>query len=665
MKKIFNILAISSLLLGATACEDWLDMPSESKADSESVFSTLSRADMTVAGCYSGLHSQELGYQLLEGTDECCSKEANSKYDVSNYNYTNLSAVLNNTYVSMYKTIEYANVCIANLSKVPAPTDAERIHANGLMGEALAVRAYAYWNLVRFYGDVPFSTVPTAQLTSFESGRVSRDVIYDQCVADLQKAVELLPWAEASYVSTPERFTKNSAYGILARVALYAAGYSLRWDLDTYDPASLHIARRADQARVRELNSIAANACKAVIDHKGNELVANYEQLFRDLALKQFNKETMLEYGWYGANSIDCRTGYVNGITGSGTSAVIGKVAAQMIANPTLYFDFDPSDQRRDVSVCNYAIILSATADKYKMNTYAGMGVGKYRINWKAERGASDTRRDINWPILRYADVLLMYAEALNELNSKPTAEAADALKQVRLRAFRMDASKVGTIPTDYEGFKAAIMLERKLELSNEGLRRSDLPRWGKQYEMLMANKADLVSLCNREGKYASVAPYRAFKITGTPTLKDPNVALPCIDLTEAEVAAMGVSDADMAKLRVINSGSKGEIKVKFYEVGKNVYYTRAAVPSTVADADVKEVEYTILNMFSINTSLHKGNLSTVKVDGIADKNEWVVGATGIYYGLTKNKTELMPFHQTAVMDVNPGLAGQQHPGYK
>ncbi|MDE6378633.1 MAG: RagB/SusD family nutrient uptake outer membrane protein, partial [Duncaniella sp.] len=453
MKKIFNIMAAGAVLCSLTACEDWLEMPSESKADSQSVFSTISRADMTVAGCYASLHHQELGYQLLEGTDECASKENNSKYNVSNYDYSNLTGMLSNVYTSMYKSIEYANVCLNSLDKVPVSTDADRKHLDGLKGEALAVRAYAYWNLVRFYGDVPFTTRPTSELTTFESSRVSRDIIYDQCVKDLQDAVELLPWSSESYLTTPERFTKNSALGILARVALYAAGYSLRWDLDKvpYDNSTVRIAQRDDQARINELYQIAAKACSDVITHGENDLVGNYDQLFRDLALKQFNKETMFEYGWYGANSIDCRTGYTNGVPGSGESLTLGKPGSQMMAMPTFYFEYQEGDQRRDVSICNYALILNKNGDTYKMNTYAGMGVGKYRINWKKEIGSSVSKRDINWPMLRYADVLLMYAEALNELNNRPTDEAIQAVKKVRLRAFRNDEAKAGQIPSTYQ----------------------------------------------------------------------------------------------------------------------------------------------------------------------------------------------------------------------
>lgn len=134
----------------------------------------------------------------------------------------------------------------------------------------MAIRAYAYWNIVRFYGDVPYTDIPTSDLTTFSSSRVSRDTIYDHCVRDLQQAIDLLPWQSEGMVSTPERFTKNSAYGILARVALYAAGYSLRWDLSTvpYNASTVRIAQREDKARIHELYQIAADACKAVITQK-------------------------------------------------------------------------------------------------------------------------------------------------------------------------------------------------------------------------------------------------------------------------------------------------------------------------------------------------------------------------------------------------------------
>ena len=165
-------------------------MPSESKADSSSIFASINRAEMTVVGAYPFLHTQELGYQLLMGTDESSSTETNSKYVMSNYDYTNLTGMLNSTYTTMYKAIEYANVSIANLPDMQASSDAEQRKIDAL-GESLAIRAYAYWNWLFLRHAI--RTEPTAQLTTFSSSRISRDTIWDQCVTDLQRAIELLP----------------------------------------------------------------------------------------------------------------------------------------------------------------------------------------------------------------------------------------------------------------------------------------------------------------------------------------------------------------------------------------------------------------------------------------------------------------------------------------
>lgn len=655
MKKIINIVGVSALLFTCASCQDWLDMPSESKADSSSVFETVGRAEMAVVGAYPNIHTQELGYQLLEGTDEASSSETNSKYNVSNYDYTSTSSMLSSTYTNMYKAIEYVNVCIKNIPSMKV-AESEQKKLNSLLGEALAIRAYAYWNIVRFYGDVPYTDIPTSDLTTFSSSRVSRDTIYDHCVRDLQQAIDLLPWQSEGMVSTPERFTKNSAYGILARVALYAAGYSLRWDLSTvpYNASTVRIAQREDKARIHELYQIAAEACKAVITQKENGLLDNYDEVFRDLCTKQYNEETMLEYGWYGANSSDVRTGYVNGIPTNGSGGTFGKGGAQMITMPTFYFEFDEGDQRRDVSICNYGLYTDGT---YQMNTYIGSGVGKYRINWCKSRGTSDSRRDINFPLLRYSDVLLMYAEALNELNNGPTSDAIDAFKQVRMRAFKYDESKIGTIPSDYEGFKNAIIQERKLELSHESLRKTDLTRWGILYEHLTAEKEKLYQLANREGKYANVDVYRAYK-GGTAVYQDPTIALPYISIKESDFVTMGLTADEIAKLSILNDNVNGGfLEKEFYEdEAGNVYFSENSAP---AGTKLTPVTYTILNMFGCHTIKSKGGLY---VDSSEYEDNTFI--TRMFYGLQKNMVEILPFSTTSIIDVNPGLAGQQHPCY-
>lgn len=333
-----------------------------------------------------------------------------------------------------------------------------------------------------------------------------------------------------------------------------------------------------------------------------------------------------------------------------------------MMAYPTLFFDYDKDDQRRDVSVCNYGIVLSAKGNKYQMNTYNGMGVGKYRINWKKEMGATNSKRNINFPLLRYADVLLMYAEALNEVNNGPTQEAINAVKEVRKRAFRGNEAKAAAgIPTNHDDFLTFIQKERKLELSNEGLRRTDLTRWGKQYEMLMAAKQRLIDLAKRDGEFANVPVYRAYYLSTTPKFEDPTIALSYIDLSQAEVENLGLKADQISGLKVLNSSSagKGSVTADLYEKDGKLY-SEANKP----EGAVKRT-YTILNMFSIVSIKQKGNLCVEDVTGVSSNNTWITGNSGVFYGLQKNMTELMPFNTSKILDVNAGLEGQQHPAYK
>jgi starch-binding outer membrane protein, SusD/RagB family len=604
MKKIFNILGIAALSLMSSSCEDWLDMPSETKFDSTTVFETVSSAEMAVLGCYSNTFNAELLYQFNMGTDELISTEGdtNSKNAVANYVYTT-SNIPTSTYTAMYKGIEYANVCIKNLSVMTGSTDAEQKEINMLLGESYAIRGMNYLNIVRFFGDVPYPTIPVADAEGFYSSRVPRDSIMDGSVADLQKAVELLPWASEGLVSTSERFTKNSAYGVLARVALYAAAYSLRWDLTTYAPATVQLAQRSDASRIKELYKIAADACAKVIAQKENSLLKSYETVFRNLTEGSYNNETMLEYGQYGANVNSTRNGYTNGMYAH-INSMYGKAQPAMHALATYWFDFEEGDTRRNVALCNYGIAADNTR---QMNTYDSYTIGKFRVNWKKNQGTEASKRDINFPVLRYSDVLLMYAEALNEYNGAPTTEAKNALKEVRIRAFGSE-SKIGEISSTYNDFKNQIINERKLELGFEGWRRTDLIRWGILYETLTQAKANLIDLANKKGKYVNVDLYRAYKKDVATSFSDPVVAVPYISYTSTPTA---------------------EVKAQLTKDG-----------------------YTLLDMFG------KGSISFQ--NELTANIAWV---TSLFRGLEKNKVELLPLNSTTI-DQNQGLKGQQHPLY-
>lgn len=603
MKQIVYISALAGTLL-LSSCQDWLEMPSETKYDSETVFETMSKAEMAVIGIYTSSFNRELYYQLGMGTEACISTEGdtNSKNQVANYVY-NTSNIPTSTYTAMYAGIEYANVCIKNLSAMQVGSEAEKKRLDMLLGESYALRAKNYLNIVRFFGDVPFTTIPVVDLGTFSSSRVSRDVILDACVDDLQKAVSLLPWYSEGLISTPERISKNAAYGILARTALYAAGYSLRWDLNTYSSSSVKVAQRDDAARIRELYGIARDACKAIVERGENDLI-NYETVFRNLVNGVYNKETMLEFGQAGANVNGSSIGYTNGIYAH-TNCMFGKSQPAMHVLSTYWFEFAEGDVRRDVAICNYGIAADNTR---QMNTYASNTIGKFRVDWKKEIGTAINKRDINWPELRYSDVLLMYAEAENELNNGPTADAKWAFEKVRTRAFNNDASKIGTTPTNYQDFKDAIIKERSLELEFEGWRRTDLARWGILFETLTQAKQDVVDMANKTGKYANIDLYRAYKKVKATSFSDPVVS-----------------------------------------VG---YMSFKTEPSAAEKSQLTADGYTLLQMH--------GSTALSYAQKLEEKAPWV---QSLFRGLEKNKVELFPLNSTTI-DLNPGLQGQQHPLY-
>lgn len=605
MKKIFYIATLVLASSIFTSCEDWLDMPSETSYDSETTFETVSKAEMAVLGIYSSTFNRELYYQFGMGTDECISTEGetNSKNQFSNYAYTT-DIVPTSTYTAMYTAIEYANVCIKKLSNMTGSTEAEQKKINMLLGESYAMRAMSYLNVVRFFGDVPYPTIPVEDAGTFSSSRVSRDTILDGCIEDLQKATSLLPWKSEGMVSTPERFTKNAAFGITARLALYAAGYSLRWDLDTYSQASVKLAQRDDAARITELYQIASNACDSIMTRGENDLVASYEDIFRDLVNGRYNTESMLEYGQFGTDVNGAVIGYTNGMFVH-TNSLFGKSQPAMGVTPTLWYDFEEGDTRRDVSIANYGI---TSANVRQLNPYGSNTIGKFRVTWKSSLGTAINKRDINWPWLRYSDVLLMYAEAQNELFNGPTAKGKAAYEKVRTRGFGGDASKIGTTPSDYQGFRDAIINERKLELSFEGWRRTDLVRWGIHYETLSQTKQNIIDMANKVGKYANIDLYRAYKKEAATGFSDPVVAVSYI-----------------------------------------AYKTE---PTADEKAQLTADGYTLLEMH--------GSVAVSNGQALTESAAWV---KAIFRGLEKNKVELLPLNTTTI-DNNPGLKGQQHPLY-
>ncbi|RYF47190.1 MAG: RagB/SusD family nutrient uptake outer membrane protein, partial [Cytophagaceae bacterium] len=334
-----------------------------------------------------------------------------------------------------------------------------------LYGEALTLRAQFYYELIRNWGDLPFHDVPAADLTDPYLPKTDRDTIYNRIIEDLRLASELVPWR--SEFSDGVRITKGAVKGLRARIALARGGYSLRRAESIYGQV---MARPADWI---EYYRIARQECAELMQRREQHtLNPVYENLFLTLnsnTRRDNEGELMFEVGAFGANaSTDSKLGYYNGLRHNGSSR-FGAGGGGIIGIATYFYEFDSTgDCRRDVTLNSFEIDLNS---KKIPNTLNNMTDGKYRRSWTTNLGTTAQSYGVNWPILRYSDVLLMFAEAENELNNGPTAAARTAFEDVRRRGFGGDASLIGTTPTGYTAFFDAIVKERALEFGGEGIR--------------------------------------------------------------------------------------------------------------------------------------------------------------------------------------------------
>lgn len=686
-KLILSALVTVSLSLGTsmTSCSDWLEMEAYTSDDIETTFSDEVRADKFVQGCYRGLIHNEMYYQLGMGETVMHSCEDgstnNSKYMMCNYKFDALiPATVTTIYKEQYRIIEATNIAISNLSKMP-----ETEKRNQLLGEAICIRAFCYLNLIRIYGDIPAVYTPLEEMdpndeNTFYPKRSSRDEIYDKVISEVQSVIDWLPWFEESDYQTPERITKQGAYALLARLALYAGGYSLRWNLETNDPATLKMARRDDATRVKELYQIADNACFQIINHGSNSLVqahedmSGFQYLWYNHCQRNFaatNTEILWETAQYGDVTNSQFTTYAQPGSRGGK---YGSLKAMQFMLPTYYLSFNPKDTRRDVSCTSYSIYFleKGSANETWVDvgtTYSCIMPGKFRLSW-CVAPQSNKQRNLDIPIFRYADVLLMYAETQNYLNNGPTQAAKNALQEVRNRA---GVGEELTIPNEQEAFDDAIVQERKWEFATEFTLRTDLIRMNRLAKELAKTKQAMKDLSDRKNEYANIPTYRLYKFhIDAQEYGDKFLAVDYIDLTdpsEIEVVKSvptAKEEYDAFQEKILNIVKAHNIEVsngdKWYPVNMFEAYT-----STFNGNSRKMVGFRAgFNTLQIGKIIY--TLPTGSAENGGKYPTWIEsadGSDGLYYGFQENKSELCPFAAKSpghpLVD-NPNLT--QLPGY-
>lgn len=495
MKKYRFLKYIAAVLIAASplSCENYLDVNPVSSFGPDYVFSNVENATKAVLGVYSMLGGdQAYGIRISMyypyDNDEMMGQSGgnadNERRDIAHYNVQPSNTQLANPFNQLYRGIERANICIANIPKMEmysSGSTSEQRSLRRLHGEALTLRAQFYSELVRNWGDVPAQFIPSSEATDLFLPKMDRDEIYDQILADLEVAEGLVPWR--SEVPAEERITQGAVRALRARIALAAGGYSLH---------GTEMTRRSDYL---DLYKIARDETKAVIDKGDHNLNPSFEAVFKDNICAQKiepNGEIIWEVGMTGGSSAtgDSKLGYYNG------PRVAGKGNGALTVLPTTFYAFDPNDTRRDVTCVLYDVDANGNKVPRQLNAIVD---GKYRRDWIVPSAIESTSQyfGLNWVLIRYSDVLLMFAEAENELNNGPTADAIAQFEKVRIRAFGGNASLIGATPTDYAGFFDAIRKERMLELCGEGIRKFDLIRWnllGQRLEEVRQEMADLVA---------------------------------------------------------------------------------------------------------------------------------------------------------------------------
>ena len=518
----------TALLAGATlmSCNDYLDVESESQYNDKVVFSNTPLAENTVISIYSwfaATNSHRARYMPYYGmnTDAECyfdmaqpssdNKTSLCTYSAFSANNWMASGKDPNAYTGFFNGIEAANCCIEGIRAYGNPeSNADMAY---LLGESLTLRAQYYYDLIRAWGDVPARFTSVKQSTIYLP-KSDRDVIYKQIIADLKEAAGYLPWpGKAERTKTTERVNKAFALGLRARLILMAEGYSQRpTSLD--NPTTYEVRRSNDpELTSTALLQEAYDDLKLVIRESGLALDATYEQFWNDLAtdvitIEGSHKESIFEIPF---NDGRGRFFYHFGVYHKSKSPHLTKTnyGGQNIPAPTLYYEYDNADQRRDVNCVPYKYDNGYTMAKLGDNDASApsFNFGKYDYE-RMTRQVTSNDDGVNLPVLRYADILLMAAEIANELEGPDAAKPY--LKEVRNRAFAVAdrpanvEAYVNAISSKADMLKA-IQKERLLEFPGEMLRKQDLIRWNLLGTAVRQTVTDMRALRDRTGKYADV----------------------------------------------------------------------------------------------------------------------------------------------------------------
>ncbi|MBL0269665.1 MAG: RagB/SusD family nutrient uptake outer membrane protein [Chitinophagaceae bacterium] len=516
-KMIQSIAAVSILatVITAAGCKKYTEVEAVSQYSVPQAFSDVSNALTAVVGVYDELQGDN-GYGIRISmyypydTDEGIVSGGidNGRRGIGRYQLLLTNAELSNPFRQLYRGLEKANLCIEQIplmTQYSSGSASDQAILKRLHGEALVLRAQYLYQLILNWGDVPAPMVPAYKLADLFIPKSDRDSVYDQLLSDLQTAKGLLPWRTDAGARS-ERITKGVAMALRARLALFRGGYSLR--------SNGQMERRSDYLTYY---NIAKQECEELMARRDQHtLNPNYENIWRNVTSFTYDPqaEIIWEVGAGGGNSnSDSRMGNYDGPNLNNASRY-GAGGGGIVMLPNYFYAFDSVDTRRDVTLTHYQVTNSTNIKSQRR--LGELNTGKYRRDWRVPLLPGTVLNvGYNWSLIRFSDVLLMYAEAVNEINNGPTAQAISAFEEVRRRAFRGNTGLIGVTPVDKVGFFNAVVNERYLEFGHEGIRKYDLIRWNLLAAKIADARAKIQQLRDRTGIFANVPQYIYYKNVG------------------------------------------------------------------------------------------------------------------------------------------------------
>ena len=456
MKLKYNLIAIALLGFSFSSCSDFLEQNPQTDLSENDFYKTADDILSAVNGAYSSLQEGDIygnwyvfGEIPSDNTRNQLSGSVTTQNEFDQFYIDTQNSMIANFWKAASKVINRTNTILGRIDGIEINTEL----ANRYTLECKFSRALMYFNLVRVYGDVPLVLKEISISESYDILREPKENVYNQIIADLKEAQDL----PVSYSTAEDgRATQGAAKALLANVYM---------TLHKYAEAETILAEIINSGRYSLLENT-----------PGSLNIDGYKNVFSPV--NHNSKEGIFEIqflkGGYGEGS-----NYANNFApeNSGTNVVaVGGTGGNNIPEMDIYNAYEEGDLRRDFSMS------LGYYDNRKNNEWVeSRYVCKFMDVPYQNNDASN-----NYPVIRYADVILMYAEALNQ-NGK-TAEACKYLNMTRRRGFgyqTTETSPVDLQTTDKAQFALMVEQERRVELAFENHRWFDLIRTGRAVEVM------------------------------------------------------------------------------------------------------------------------------------------------------------------------------------